>query len=90
MFLTKPYYTTETAVRVRSDFWFESAENRNLIYRTAVSINADPEHPRSNPLTIFVMEKDDCGCLGFFDIATDTMTPRLAKLMAVEGMADAA
>lgn len=84
------YHTTETAVRVREDFWFDCPENRELIHRKAMFFNGDEEWPNPKPLTIFVMRKDNLGCIGFIDPGRYTASPQLAEPVAASELEEAA
>ena len=89
MFTTKLYYTTETAVRVREDYWFDCEENREQIHQLAWCFNGDDNHPRSKPLTIYIMDADNLGCVGFID-PQGKYSPKLAELTAAAEMEAAA
>jgi hypothetical protein len=62
----KLYGVSETSVRVRSDFWNESHENRELIRRLACFTNGDAAWPHPFAKSILVMSKDNpSGCVYF-------------------------
>lgn len=87
MFTTKLYYTTETAVRVREDYWFDCEENRQDMHDLAWSFSDG--RARSKPLTILVMDRDGLGCVGFID-PQGKYSPKLAELTAAAEMEVAA
>lgn len=88
--IPKPYHTTETAVRVSEAYWFDCPENREQMHELAWFHNGDSEWPRSKPLTIYVMDEDNLGCVGFIDPVSEVISPKLAELMADQDVAEAA